>query len=140
MTGRADTGGVQRLLHQLLVAETRRLLHVEPRDAEGLPKPGRQHDAGLPQAFDPVESGSAQPGTQRPDDRILVPQRGYRDVIRKEPAHQWRQAVPRRVAHADDTGAGFGQPTREFRHVGRVTGGKQQDIHHFLGRPGLGYR
>src|SRR5262249_13265185 len=55
----ADVGGIERLLHLLLVAERDGLRHSHPRDAQLLAQAGRDQHARLPEALDAVEPDPA---------------------------------------------------------------------------------
>jgi hypothetical protein len=130
---RADSGGVEHLLHPLLVAERNRVLDVEPAGAERLAQAGGEDHPGLPEALDPVDRPATRPRPDRREHRLLVPERAHEQVPRERPAHQLGQRALGLIADAEDARADLGEAAYEVRHLARVPGGEEEDGLHGVG-------
>ena len=128
MPRRADTGGVEHLLHPLLVAKRQGLLDGHARQPERLTDPGGQDHVRLPQALHLVDPGVAGQVVQGGEHGSLVGQRYMFVVVERLPSHG-RQRVRRLVADANDPRADGRERAGEERHLGRVAGGEHHDVH-----------
>jgi hypothetical protein len=77
---RTDAGGVELLLHDLLVAEGNGLGRRQTGKPEVLAKFRRQDHEGFPQAFDAIERRATMDGLHLMKDRGLVDEGGYLHV------------------------------------------------------------
>jgi hypothetical protein len=125
---RPDTGGVQHLLHPLLVPERDGLRHAHPGQAERLADPGREDHVRLPEALDLLDRGMAGQAVQRAEHGTLVGE-GDVLVVGERGAGLDRQRVRRLVADADHGGPDGGQRPREVGHLQRVAGADHDDVH-----------
>ena len=129
MARRANSGGIEHLLHALLVTKRNRLLNIEPRNAERFPQLRSQHHARLPQAFDAIERPAAQPIAQFVCNGGFIPQGAHVQVTGERFAHEIGQRTRRLVAHTQHCRADFGEAASELRHVGRIARRNEQDDH-----------
>ena len=122
-------GGFQHALHLDLVAQRRRLGHRRPRHAQALAQLGRQDHARLPQALDLVRPAPAEPVLDGGHGRLLIPQALDGQVPRQRPPRLLRQRLLGLIAHAPHTRAHLRQPAHKERHLGRIAGREEEDVH-----------
>jgi hypothetical protein len=96
---------------------------------------GGEHDAGLPEAFDAINLLTLEVPLQVGDDILTAPQGSHLQVLGERTPHEVRQCGGGLIPNAEDTGTAFGEPTREFRHVRRISGRYDQNIQ-LAGPPG----
>ena len=124
----ADAGRVQDLLHRLLVPEPGGLLDAHAGQPEVLADACRQHDVGLPQAFDLVDPNVASKTFEGGENGGLI---GERDVlvVRKVLLRLLRECVDWLVTDPDDLGTGLGDCPREVGLLQREARRDHDDVH-----------
>ena len=125
----ADARGLEHLLHAALVPERHRLLHGEPRDADGLAEARREEHRRLPQRLHEVDVVAAQRLEHRGQRAVLVRPRRDLDVGGERVAGHVGQLVLGLVADTDDPRPDVGQTAGEEGHLAGVAGSDQDDVH-----------
>ena len=129
-TRRADTGGLDLLLHQPLVAERHRLVHIEPGHANRLAQPGGGDHQRLPQRLDEVDVVAFQRVQHRRHGLVLVEPVVDLDVRGERLADSVGHGVGMLVADTDHPRADRREAAREERHVAGVRRPEEHDIAH----------
>ena len=121
MPRRANAGLIKSELHCLLVAKAVRLIDCKTSNAEVFAQLGRQHDAGLPKALDPVQVMAFEAGMYIRNNLGTVPKRAYLYVLGQRSFNEFGKSRNRLIANSEYACAALCEAACEFGHVGRIT-------------------